>query len=796
MKSWTLALRSVAHRPGFSLTVVGLLGLGIAANTALFSVVDTVLLKPLPYPDADRLVAVNEANSAKSQAVSLIAPGRIEDWNRLSHAFVAISGNYSENVTDTGGGEPERLTGVRVAPRYFGVFAEPAMLGRTFLPEEEHEGGPGAVVISYGLWTRRYGADRGVLAKSLVIGGDRFSIVGVMPKSFTSSTIDVWIPALTSPFPMRQRDARFFSGVARMKPGVTLAQAQADLAAVQRSLGEQYPATDKGWSVTVADLKALRLGDSGGPLLLLFGAVALLLSITVTNVASLVLSQLDSRQREIAIRFSIGGQRRQIVGALLREIVWLAVTGAALGWAGAAVSMRAIAKVFAHTPRIAELRLDWRALLFAAVVSGLAALAFGLLPALRATSQKGAGALLRSARGAAGRRRILQPTLVAGQMALTMTLLAGSGLLLRSFHNLTRADLGFNPDHTLLFHVGARWDEDRTRVGRMQETIVAELNRMPGVEAAGITNFLPTSGATLRYQIALDGVAASDDTARMPAGSRTVSPGYLRALQTPLLAGVSCPEVKLDANAPYRALVNRRFVDVYARGENVVGRRFHYPSFRGAAAQYEIVGVIGDIREDSIDATAYPFVYNCARAGGWPDPEYVVRAHGDPRTLLGAIREIVRRAESGRAIFGVRTMDDAVDAALDRPRTSTEVLALFALAAMTLAAVGLYSLIAHFVNSRRQEIGVRMALGAAPAQIVGALLRSAVRLIVAGIVAGATLTVAGQRLVQSMLFGVRPIDAVSFAGAAALLSMVSVVAALIPARRAAAIDPMESMRAD
>jgi putative ABC transport system permease protein len=794
MQSWTVALRSVARRPGFSLTVVALLALGIAANTALFSVVDTVLLKPLPYPDAGRLVAVYEANSAKRQATSLIAPGRIQDWNRLNHAFTAISGAYSENVTDTSAAEPERLTGVRVAPRYFDVFAAPALLGRTFQTTEEVDGGPHAVVISYGLWTRRYGQDPSVLAKSLTIGGDRFSIVGVMPKSFTSSKTDVWIPAQSSAFLMRQRDARFLSGVARMKPGIAIAQAQSDLTAVQRSLGEQFPATDKDWSVTVADLKKVRLRDAGGPLLLLFGAVALLLSITVTNVASLVLSQFDGRQREIAIRFSIGGRRSQIVGALLREIAWLAAAGAAIGWAGAALSMQAVAKFFAATPRIAELRLDWRALLFAGAVSALAAIAFGLLPSLRATSQRGASSLLRAGRGATGRRRILQPVLVAGQMALTMTLLAGAGLLLRSFENLSRVDLGFQPDHALLFHVGARWDEDRGLIGRIQESLVADLARLPGVEAAGITNFLPVSGATLRYPVVLEGAAATDDSARLPAGSRTVSPGYLQAIHAKLLAGAWCPDLRLDPNAPSRAMVNRRFVEIYAPSRNVIGMRLRIPQFRGPAI--EIVGVVNDIREDAIDAPAYPYVYNCARAGGWPDPEYVIRSQGDPRALLSAVRELVRRAAPGRAIFGVRTLEEEIDTTLDRPRASAEILALFALAAMTLAAIGLYSLIAHFVNSRRQEIGVRMALGASPTQIVAALLRNAGRLIAAGIVLGACLTLAAQRLLHSMLYGVSALDAASLLAAAALLAVVSTAAALIPARRAAAIDPMESMRAD
>jgi putative ABC transport system permease protein len=795
MKSWLLALRTLARRPAFALTVFALLALGIAANTALFSVVDTVLLRPLPYPDADRLVAVYEVNSAKSQATSLIAPGRLEDWNRMSQAFTAVSGLYSENVTDTGGSEPEQLTGVRTAPRYFDVFGARPLLGRTPTPEEEREGGPKVAVISHGLWTRRYGQDPGVLAGRLVLGGEGYNIIGVMPKGFAAGAVDVWIPAQVSQWLMRQRQARFLNGVARMKPGVTVAQAQDDLARVQRVLGEQHPIADKGWSASVRDLKQTRLGDSGKPLILLFGAVALLLSITVTNVASLVLAQLDDRQREIAIRFSIGGTRAQIVGSLMREIAILAAAGAAAGWGGAALIMQALAKLFAQTPRIGELRMDWRALLFAAGVSSLTALAFGLLPALRATGKR-AGTLLRAGRGASGRRRMLQPALVTGQIALTMTLLAGSGLLLRSFDNLTRVDLGFSPSNTLLFHVGARWDEDRSRIGRMQETLIGELNRLSGVQAAGVVNFLPASGATLRYQVTLERAVGSEEIARMPAGSRTVSPGYLKALRSTLLSGAWCPELRLDWNAPSRVMVNRRFVEVYAHGENVIGRHLQVVSTRGAEPPAEIVGVIADMREDGLDAPAYPYFYSCAIAGGWPDPEYAVRASGDPRALVASVREVVRRIDPARAIFGVRTMDEAIDASLDRPRSSAEVLAVFALTAMALAAVGLYSLLAHFVNTRRQEIGVRMALGATPSQILELTLTGAGRLIISGIVLGAGLTFAGQKLVKSLLFGVGPLDAISLAGAATLLAVVSLGAAMLPARRAAAIDPAESMRGE
>ena len=789
MRQWKFAFRSLVRRPGFALAVCGLLTLGIGVNTALFSVVDTVLLKHLPYPAADRLVTVYEASAAKSQKTSLIAPGRLEDWNRLNHSFTAITGVYRESVTDTSGSEPERLSGLRVTPRYFEVYGVRPVTGRGFTADEERAGGPGAAVISHGLWERRYGLDPQVTMKSLIFGGRDYRIVGVMPKESPSPAIDVWVPAQTSDFLMGVREARFLNGVGRMKPGLTIAQAQADLASVQHALGEQYPKTDRGWSVSVESLKDFRVGDAGRPLLLLFGAVALLLAITVTNAASLVLSQLHRREREIAIRVSIGATRGQVVGALTREMLLVAATAAVAGWGLAALSLKGLAKFFADVPRINELAVDWRALAFAAAVSLLGALAFGLLPAWRATAPRFTASLIRAGR-VVGERQLVQRMLVSGEIALTMVLLASAGLLFRSFYNLNHVELGFDPHHVLLFHVGAAWDENRTRVGHMQERILAGLEQLPGVEAAGLANFLPASGATLRYQVTLDG-GQVDDTGKMPAGERTVSPGYLRALRAPLLAGGWCPALKTDSNQPPKAMVNRRFVDVYARGGNVVGRHLRFDH-----DPIEIVGVIGDIKEDAVNAPAYPYVYMCATGGMWPDPEYAVRTAGDPMALAASVRQMVRGVDPNRAIFELQRLEDALDATLDRPRANLQMLGVFALAAMLLAAVGLYSLIAQMVTARRQDIGVRMALGARPERIVWSLVANAGRLIGGGIAAGLLLTAGAERLLQSVLFGVPGVDPISLGGATLLLGVVSLLAALLPARGAAKVDPVEAMRAE
>ena len=799
MQPWKHALRSLARRPYFSIAVCGLLMLGIGVNTALFSVVDTVLWKPLPYPAADRLAALMEASPAKSQKISLVAPGRIEDWNRLSRTFSAIAGSYTESVTDTSGAEPQRLSGRRVSPRYFDVFGSAPIVGRTFTPDEDRFGGPHAAVISYELWSRRYGQDPRITARRLVISGEGYSIVGVMPPNFTPSvdvspnsfaTVDVWIPAQHPAGLMRQRNARFYSGFGRMKPGVTVAQARADMTAVARTLAEQFPPTDKGWSVAIMGLKENRVGGAGRPLVMLFGAVAMLLIITIINVAGLVLAQLHQRERELAVRASIGGTRVQVMGAVLREIVLLASAGALGGWALAAVSLRVLARAFANTPRIGELAPDWRPLLFAVAASLLATIGFGLVPAVRATRGDLTASLLRLGRGIAGSHQRFQRFLVTAQIALTMALVAGAGLLIRSYSNLTRVETGVDASRTVMFHVGAAWDENRALVGRLQEQLISDLRRLPGVEAAGITNFLPASGATLRYQAEVEGLARSEDQGKMPSGERTVSPGYLQALHVPLLTGEWCPELRLDFQAPGKAMVNRRFAEVYGRGENLVGRRL-----RLDGVPMQIVGIIGNVKEDSVAGPFYPYTYVCAMGGYWPDPEYVVRASGDPRGVLASIRQLAHNDAPNRAVFGVRTMEDAIGSDLDQPKSSARLLSLFAAAALLLAAVGIWGMVTETVNARRHEIGIRMAVGAQPAQIVESIVAGAGRLILVGALIGLVLIVVARPLAGSLLFGVGALDAMTLIIGVVVLTLVSTVAALVPARSAARVDPMESLGA-
>jgi len=796
------ACRALARRPIFTMAILATMMAGIGVATAVFSTVDRVLIQPLPFPDADQLVSVYEASPSRRERTSLVAPVRLADWNRLNQTLEAISGSYSESVTDTSGSEPERLEGRRVMPRFFEVFAMAPLAGRAFVEQEERFGGPAAAVISEPFWTRRFGRSPSALGQHLLIAGRSYTIVGVMPRAFTSGlertalrtaiSIDIWIPAQLAPQLLAIREARFLVGVGRMRHGVTLDQARSDLARVQRLLGEQYPKSDKDWGSMVLSLKEVRVGDYRRALTLIFGAVALLLVIAIANIAGLVLIQLRRRSVEFAIRSAIGASPRQVVIVVVREAAILATLGGIGGTLAAAWLTHIIATVFT-IPRISEVTMDRRALLFAAGATVLATITFGFVPAIHAVRRQGTPLLSSAGRGVAGGRHKLQGALVVAQIALSVLLTGSAGLLVRSYTALSRVPLGFQTDNALTFHVGAAWDEDRTRIGQLQERLIRELQELPGVRDAGFTNFFPATGATLRFQVRVKGLAGPETDGTLTVGERTVTPGYLKALRVPLVAGEWCPEVRTGTAAERTAMVNARFVDVYAAGQNLLGRNL---SVAQDASSWRIVGIVGNIIEDGPSAPAAPYTYLCMPAGSWPDPEYVVRTDADPRALVTSIRELVRSLDRSRPLFGVRRVDEIIGASLDEPRLNATFLTLFAGAALSLAALGLYGLLTLLIADRRREFGVRIALGASRGDLVRLVLAGAGRLIVVGTAAGLILTFAASQILHTVLFGITAHDARALAGTVLALVIASAVALAIPVKQAMTIDPIEAIRSE
>jgi putative ABC transport system permease protein len=798
VKHWTIAWRTLCRRPGYSVTALLMLILGIGATSTLFSVVDTILLKPLPYPDSQRLVTVLEASPLKNNRESLIAPARLEDWNRMNQTFAAIAGIYVENLTDTSGTQPERLAAWRVSPRFFDVYGTQPLIGRIPNPQEEGSGAPLTAVISYGLWTRRYAQDPRVGGNRLVIGGTRCTIIGVMPREFARPGVDLWIPAQTNPSVMHRRETRYYSGVGRMKTGVTIQQAQADLARIQNQLGEQFPETDKNWSALVKDLKETRVGEYRRTLLLVFGAVGLLMLIAVANIAGLTLAQLYQREREMAIRSALGASRAQVIATVIREVLLIAAFGALLGGTLAMWGSSLLAAVLAEVPRMAELHFDWRAVLFTALVSLVAAVVFGAAPAMQSSTADLAPVLVQSSRSTTRGRRRLQRGLVVVQMAVAVVLLASAGLLLRSYYNLSHVDSGFDAVNTVTFHVGATGNEDRPLIGQLQMSVIEQLQRLPSVEWAGITGSLPATGASMRAQVQVEGLGNAGESTTLTVGGRTIGAGYLQALKVPLLAGEWCPPLRpFESNGANKSLVNRQFLEQYAKGQNILGRHTWYPmSTQPNPPLNEIVGVVGDVREDSLSAAPAPYIYDCASAGSWPDPDYVVRTRGDALAIMRQVRQIVHDVDPNRAVFGVKMLATVLDNALQQPRLNIRFLAVFAAMAMLLASVGLYSLTSIVVTARSREIGVRIAMGASSRQIMRMVFAGAGKMLAGGILLGLALTLVVERVIKTVLFGVGPLDVLTLAAAIAILCGVSFLAAFLPARRAAAIDPLDAMRAE
>ena len=792
MSSLMQAWRALARRRSFAIATTLTLGLGIGLTTATFSILDGVVLRPLPFPDADQLVAVSEASPGRRERASLIAPARLVDWDRMTRTFTAISGSYAESVTDTSGAEPERLEGRRVMPRFFEVFGMAPLAGRTFTPDEERYGGTAAVVISEALWTRRFGRSPSAIGARLIVAGTAVTIVGVMPRSFTTAATQVWVPAQLAPAMMQIREARFLSGVGRIRPGLSMTDARQDLARVQAELGAAYPRTDKDWSADVRALKEVRVGEYRRPLFLVFAAVGLLLVIAVANVAGLVLVQLSRRAPELAIRAAIGASRVQVIAAVMREIGIIAVAGCAAGAGIAWLLTRLSATAFPSIPRLADASVDPRALAFAAAASTCAAAVFGLLPAIAATRGRVSHLLSGAGRGAAGGQHRLRAAVVVAQLALGVVLAGSAGLLLRSYGELARANAGFITEGVLTFHVGAAWDEDRTRIGQMQERLIEELRALPGVRAAGYANFLPATGATLRSQVLVDGVAGTDPGGVLTVGQRTITPGYMQALSIPLLAGEWCAEPRTGSATPSRALVNRQFVERFATGQNLVGRTLAFSQFR--TSRFTIAGVVGDVLEDGPGAPAVPYVYTCQAAGSWPDPEYVVRADGDPRRLAASIRSLVKAIDPARPVFGVKTLSEVADEALDQPRLNARLLGAFAAAALVLSALGLHGLLTLLVTERRRELGVRMALGASPSDLIELVVGGAGRLVALGLAAGVLLMAAAGNLLRAFLFGVSPYDPRALAWSAGALALVALAAVLVPARQAARVNAIEAMK--
>ncbi|HEY2001220.1 MAG TPA: ABC transporter permease [Acidobacteriaceae bacterium] len=788
------AFRFLRKAPGLSAAVILTLALGIGANTAVFSAIDAVILRPLPFPQSDQLMAIQQYDTEGKSPVTFTAPIRLEDWNRLNHTFQALTGYDTEDESETSGPLPEHISNAIVAPRFLQVWGTAPQLGRDFTPAEERFGGPDAVLISNRLWHRRFHADPDAIGKQLHFNDHARTIVGVMPASFRfpDRDVDIFTPGPADAPYAQDRKSTWYSVVGRLKPGVTEQQALADLSTVQHQLGIQFPKTDGDLGVRMVPLKSTIVGDIGSSLWLLYGAVSLLLLIACINIAALLLARTADREREISLRFALGASRRTIVTQLLSEVLLLAVLGAALGIALAAGAVQLFHHFAASLPRAAEIALDWRLLLYTFATALAATLLSGLYPALRSTRRQLAHTLAQSSHSQVSTRGSLQWLLVGAQVAFAVTLLVGAGLLLRSFQELGRVSPGFDVSHVLTLQISGGWGEtaDMKRLTQRIHTDLDALRSIPGVEAAAAGGWqLP--GVSGQAQIELSLLEGEQDNShKIVAITHVISPGYFHTLSIPLLQGQDCDA---DDGGPPSVLVNRSFANRYLRQVTPIGSHLRTVVQDTMMPTAIIRGIAADAREDDLNNAPSPTVYPCLSAPT-PSPWFLVRTRGNPMALAPTIRAKLHQIEPARSLFAISPLEDRISDSLTENLLRTTVLTFFAGTAISLACLGLYGTLSYLGRMRRREMGLRLAIGATRPQIVATLVAQGLRIVALGCLAGLAMGLAASHLLQGMLYSVTPTDPVTYAAIIFLVVIVAVIASAGPALRAATTDPARVLR--
>ena len=790
--------RMLFKNPGLTITAILTLAIGIGANTVIFSVINAILLRPLPYENPDRLVMVWEKVPKINVREGKVSYPDFVDWKRQSQFTQGMAIYSPSGFALTGVAEPEHLKGAVVSADFFPLLKIKPALGRTFLPEEDQPGAAASVVLSHDLWQQRFGSNPNIVGQNITLNDKSFTVIGVMPANFEFVPLkdaELWAPigVVGGKDVIENRGYRVNNQViARLKDGVSTEQAQSEMVSIARRLEEQYPGTNAGVSAAVVGLHEQIVGNVRGVLLIIFASVTAVLLIACVNIANLLLARSAFRKTEMGIRVALGASRARIVRQLLTESVLLSVIGGMLGLAVAFVGIKLwIAIAPENIPRVSETTLDLRVLAFTFGISTLTGILFGLAPALQASKPDLNNTLKASSRGSTGNRSRVRSLLVVSEVALALTLLVVAGLLIRSFVRLQQVEPGFNSKNVLTMQLSlpqTRYPDEKRQVAFFQQ-LLQRVEALPNVEAAGVVNSLPLSGQGAGITFQISGAPPAAPGEQLESQYRVVSPDYFNAMSIPVLRGrVFNDRDNLDA--PGAVILNQAMAKRYFPNENPLGKRI---GFGGGPFWCEVIGVVGDVRHYKLAADPQPEIYLSNFQDPWRYMTLVIRTKNS-NNIIGDVRKEVLAVDKDQPVYNIRPMEEVMAESVAQPRFNLWLLSIFAGVALLLAIVGIYGVMSYLVVQRSQEIGVRLALGADRTQILKLVVGQGMVLTLLGVVVGLVAAFFLTRMMSSLLFGVTATDPITFIAVAVLMLAVAVVANLIPAIKATKVNPLIALR--